>query len=326
MTTHASTSFARKLQSAIIKPPPRTVSISMIALNKDEADSSALKSGISAQIFPKSFSDAKVFIGFPTKQTTALKSHIAAPQAIPTMERAAVDTANAYVKDWNKEMMYMAGVLARIVYGTELQYLESLLSNDLSKLSASILDKTAHIMNQFYFDSSTPDPKIGQYIATGFWKSASTIPLLTSKGMKPSDKTRLMDDITFLKDVPIIPPELYNKAKDFLDQVKVIGMIRPVDFTDIKNEFGKRSLDRSDTKSFLQWLAKKVQTDKISLAEAKSIMTYAVVADEELGAVDLRSIIFYHNTGLIPESMPVPFTCLPYAISKELNRLSLEVL
>ncbi|KAK9474791.1 uncharacterized protein V1510DRAFT_428137 [Dipodascopsis tothii] len=327
-STHPSLAFAKRLQAAIIKPPPRVATVSMIALNKAEADSSALRSGIASQIFPASFADAKVFIGFPTKQTTGLRSHIAASQAIPTMERAAVDMSNAYVRDWNREMMYTAGVVARIVYGAEMAAIEALVQPRPGKpdLSDAVVAQTAHTMRQFYFDSSTPDPKVGQYVAAGFWRSAPSVPLLTNKGVVASTQARVMEDVTFLRHVPIILPGLYAQATEFLDQVRTVGLIRPVDVTDIKNEFGQRTLDRTDVVAFLRWLTGKIRSGDMSLAEAKAVMAYAVVADAELGAVDLRSIMYYHNTKTIPADMPVPFTCMPHAIAKDLDVHAMDTL
>ncbi|KAK9454732.1 hypothetical protein V1511DRAFT_500825 [Dipodascopsis uninucleata] len=327
IVTSPTQSFAKKLQGAIMKPPPRHASISMIALNKTEADSSQLTSGIATQIFPSSFSDAKVFIGFPTKQTTALKSHIAAPQAIPTMERAAVDTANAYVKDWNKEMMYMAGILARIVYGCELKSVGLLVPKD--KTSATMKElyqKAGYTMKQFYFESSTPDPRIGQYIATGFWKSATVIPLMTGQGVLSSKEVRATEDITFLRQVAMVPREMYNEASDFYDQVKSLGMIRDVDVVDVKNEFSSRALDYADTIAFLKWAIKKLKNGTFSQQDIAGMMSYALLADEKMGTVDLRSIRYFHNDRIVPETMPIPFTCLPFKISKELRNSDLEML
>ncbi|KAK9486224.1 hypothetical protein V1527DRAFT_451376 [Lipomyces starkeyi] len=325
--TNPSVSFAKKLQGAIMKPPPRHASVSMIALNKEEADSSQLKSGIAAQIFPKTFADAKVFIGFPTKQTTALKSHIATPQAIPTMERAAVDTANAYVKDWNKEMMYMAGVLTRIVYGSEMRRMGLKIpqGKDVNDCEG-IYSKAGFTMRRFYFEHSTPDARIGQYIATGFWKSAPSVPLVTTKGVKPSTEARAMEDITFLKDVPMIPKLMYDDAPEFHDQVKSLGLIRSVDANDIKNEFSRRPLDVDDTVAFLKWAIRKLKIDELTLSEIRAMIAYALLADPKMGTVDMRSIYFYHNSTSIPATMPVPYTCLPYGVAKEIRNAELEML
>ncbi|KAK9366545.1 hypothetical protein V1509DRAFT_235521 [Lipomyces kononenkoae] len=326
--TNPSVSFAKKLQGAIMKPPPKHASVSMIALNKDEADTSQLKSGIAAQIFPKTFADAKVFIGFPTKQTTALKSHIAAPQAIPTMERAAVDTANAYVKDWNKEMMYMAGILTRIVYGSEMQDIGSMIpqAKEADNVNEDVYSKAGFAMRQFYFESSTPDARIGQYIATGFWKSAPSVPLVTTKGVKPSTEARAMEDITFLKDVPMIPKSMYDNAQEFHDQVKSLGLIRSVDANDIKNEFARRPLDVDDTVAFLKWAIRKLKTDELTLSEVRTMIGYALLADSKMGTVDMRSIYFYHNVATVPATMPVPYTCLPYGVAREIRNSELEML
>ncbi|KAK9234444.1 hypothetical protein V1525DRAFT_391431 [Lipomyces kononenkoae] len=327
--TNPSASFAKKLKDAIMKPPPRHASVSMIALNKDEADTSQLKSGIATQIFPKNFADAKVFIGFPTKQTTALKSHIATPQAIPTMERAAVDTANAYVKDWNKEMMYMAGVLTRIVYGSEMQHISLMIPQGKevdNNVDEDIYSKAGFAMRQFYFENSTPDARIGQYIATGFWKSASSVPLVTTKGVRPSTEARAMEDITFLKDVPMIPKSMYDNAPEFHNQVKSLGLIRSVDANDIKNEFSRRPLDVDDTVAFLKWAIRKLKTDELTLSEIRAMIGYALLADSQMGTVDMRSLYFYHNVTWVPASMPVPYTCLPYGVAKEIRNAELEML
>ncbi|KAK9450889.1 uncharacterized protein V1518DRAFT_411963 [Limtongia smithiae] len=325
ITTNPAPAFAQKLKGAIMKPPPRIASVSMIALNKVEADSSQLKSGIAAQIFPKTFADAKVFIGFPTKQTTGLKSHIATPQAIPTMERAAVDTANAYVKDWNKEMMYMAGVLTRVVYGTEMGSIGLLLPKDKELKDLSVIfDKATFTMRQFAFEGSTPDARIGDYIATGFWKSATSIPLVTTKGVKSSTEARAMEDITFLQDTAMIPKEMYDGAPAFHDQVKALGLIRSVEVQDIKAEFSKRPLNAANMIAFLKWAFKKLRIDELSIADVRAMIGFALLADENMPTVDMRSLAYYHNSVLIPSNMPVPYNCLPYGVAKELSNDNME--
>ncbi|KAK9458902.1 uncharacterized protein V1516DRAFT_571240 [Lipomyces oligophaga] len=330
ITTSISNSFAQKMKGAIMKPPPKHASISMIALNKSEADSSQLKSGIASQLFPTSIEEAKIFIGFPTKQTTGLKSHIATPQAIPTMERAAVDMANAYVKDWNRQMMYMAGILTRIVYGTEMRNIGMLIPENKKtrrmELTTDIYDRASYTMRQFFFENSTPDVQIGMSIATGFWKSAASVPLITSQGLRQSNEARAMEDINFLQDVAMVPKDMYDRAPQFHEQVQKFGLIRSVNVQDIKSEFSKRPLDTGKMIAFLRWAIQKIKAGDLTLIDMRSMLMYALLADEHMGTIDMNSLAYYHNKSIVPEDMPVPFSCLPYVVAKEFRTDDLQML
>lgn len=54
--------------------------------------------------------NGRVFIGFPTFQTTGCAASVAA-RFVTTVERESVDFQAKYVNEWNRELLWAGGVL-----------------------------------------------------------------------------------------------------------------------------------------------------------------------------------------------------------------------
>jgi len=55
----------------------------------------------------------RVYIGFPTHQTTGFRGHVGAPALVPTVERESIDLADAQLRVWNGELLGCVGIFAR---------------------------------------------------------------------------------------------------------------------------------------------------------------------------------------------------------------------
>lgn len=64
--------------------------------------------------------NGRVFIGFPTFQTSGNASSIAA-RFITTVERESLDFQARTVADWNRQLLGIGGILARTVWETEME-------------------------------------------------------------------------------------------------------------------------------------------------------------------------------------------------------------
>jgi hypothetical protein len=85
VATSVNARFAQELERATKKPPPKRTTISCLTMSKDEQDASEHESEIFENVIPSK--SGRIFIGFPTHQTTGINAHIAAHSVIPTVER-----------------------------------------------------------------------------------------------------------------------------------------------------------------------------------------------------------------------------------------------
>lgn len=305
ISVNVSSQFSRKMKETVMKPPPKEAIVSMLTNNLSEVESSQLKPPMSDFIYPKDVNGAKIFIGFPTKQNTAVKSHLAMNQLIPTMERTAIDMSNQFVKTWNENMLYIAGVIARTVYEHEMASLSSLSSD------ANLSSSASYIMDKFTFQPSTPDPSVGQWLKTGFWKSSSTLLVPTQQGIKPSTVGRIAGNAKFVRNIPMIPDEVLKSAKEFINFAVDIGILRHVTPSDIIEDVQTRTFSIPEFHQLIEWCADNVREGPLSLPQIRQILSQVVVANDDK-TYQLAAITHYQLKHAIDDWMPLPHSCLPY--------------
>lgn len=90
--TNVSKQLAQELERATKKPPPKKTRISILTSSSEETNASLTSySGSSSQRASEIFAsviptkNGKIFIGFPTAQTTGLLAHVSAQSIIPTV-------------------------------------------------------------------------------------------------------------------------------------------------------------------------------------------------------------------------------------------------
>lgn len=321
MSVHVSSSFSRKMKETVLKPPPKEAIISMLTDNRSEKELSKLKPPLSDYVFPKEFNDAKVFIGFPTKQSTGFKSHVAINQLIPTMERTAVDMANAYVKDWNKQILVMAGILSRAVYEYEFSQLAKKYpqtpDDTNTELKKDFLDDASYIMNRFEFDKSAPDVSVGRFVAYGFWKSSDKLSVPTQKGqVLTSDKVRLADqDNSFelIENIPLIPKDVAKSSEKFLEAAVDFGLLKKTNASDIERELKCQPLTPDRFRKLCKWCIEHARYSEITSRDISLIKNAAIVSHPTDTNIlyHLSSVQLYQDPLVVPEDYPLPPTCMP---------------
>lgn len=155
VTTLANKSFSSELERATKKPPPRNTTVSLLTASYDEHTASnsttVERNNTGSDIFKSVLPNkGKIFIGFPTNQSkfpkgkvrlwprlknmlaTGLNAHISTPSVIPTVERESIDLNNRFVRVWNKELLRVAGIVARIAWTSEMANLRVKLSRNMS--------------------------------------------------------------------------------------------------------------------------------------------------------------------------------------------------
>ncbi|GAQ03548.1 hypothetical protein ALT_0869 [Aspergillus lentulus] len=337
-------SLSSELERATRKPPPKRTTLAILTPSYDTdvaSGASTSRSEVLSSILPTKA--GRVFIGFPTHQTTGLNAHISAPSVIPTVERESIDLNTRYISKWNLEMLRAAGIVCRVAWSAEMA---SIKSRILSKIDSSksskirkddivgVLPEAIYTANQFVFRESTPSSVLGQTIEDAFWtcnKNAS-IEVLSTCGIIQSHQARIAPkDLSFMDSIPVLPDELVSGAKDFVRKLTDFGLVTEVTVSDIKRELEASTLRPGQVIEFLGWLSRKATSGQLDSFSIQSLLSVAVANDEDSSGNPARLLVFgdinnFLNPQRIPVDLPVPSSVIPFKYSKSLSKQELEVL
>ncbi|KAJ6109820.1 hypothetical protein N7486_002055 [Penicillium sp. IBT 16267x] len=340
-----SSSLSKELERATRKPPPKKATIAILTPSYDAnvaTGASASQSEILASILPSK--GGRVFIGFPTAQTTGLNAHVSAPSVIPTVERESIDLNTRYISKWNIEMLRAVGIVCRIAWSAEMSTIKFKLAAKVGTERSSkirkedivdVLPEAIHTANQFVFRESTPSSVLGQTIEDAFWmcnKSAS-IEILSTCGVIPSHQTRIAPkDLSFMDSIPALPDAFVLQAKDFVQRLTEFGLVTEITVSDIKRELEASTLRSNQIVEFLTWLSRKTLAGQLDRLSVQSLLRVAVANDEEdKDGNPTRLIIFaditsFLNPQRITTDLPIPSAVMPFRFTKSLGKQELEAL
>ncbi|KAE9976820.1 hypothetical protein BLS_001825 [Venturia inaequalis] len=351
--TTVSANFSKELERATKKPPPRSTRIAILTSSHDEtAASLSTVSGYTSDKAPEIFASVlptkhgRIFIGFPTGQTTGLLCHISTPSIIPTVERESIDLNARYVKTWNIEMLRVAGIACRIAYTGEMEELRNRLSASMKSgnrvaLGTADIDgvtpHAVHVFKQYTSIESTPSSQVGKLIEEAFWESSehNTIDVLSTKGVLPSRKVRVISEpLSFLENIPLIPQTLSTEAQDFVARLYRRGLVKDMNVKDIQEELGNRSLDEAQLIDFLKWCAAQISSKQLDTPTVQGLLEAAVAtidgSDSKSlefsgGKIMVLSEIKTFLTGSkIAPDLPMPPHTIPIKFTKGITRPQLE--
>lgn len=342
--------FAEELERATKKPPPKHTRIAILTSSHEEATaSSSTSSGITASKAQDLFAsvvptkNGRIFIGFPTSQTTGLLCHISAPSVIPTVERESIDLNARYVRTWNIEMLRVAGIACRIAYGGEMQQLKQKIDasyKTAGRLSASkadvdpVVPEAVHIFKQYTAVESTPSANVGKHIEEAFWEcnEKGTIDVISTKGVMPSSKVRLVaEPLSFLGEVPLIPAEVAYGAEGFVRALHERNLVSDMTIKDILKELEARPLTEEQFIEFLKWASNQYKLKVLDASTIQGLFESMVVTLDAPKPEDAATtsgsptpilvvgeITSYISGSKIPvdPEIPLPPTTLPFRFSR----------
>ncbi|KAI0166800.1 hypothetical protein GGR52DRAFT_75089 [Hypoxylon sp. FL1284] len=347
--TSITTNFSAELERATKKPPPKVAKLSILTSSYDEtqaSESSSSSKAISkatnvfASVLP-SKKGGRVFIGFPTTQTTGAGIHISAPSVIPTVEREAIDLNARWVRTWNLEMLRAAGIMTRLAFTHEMAELQAKLHRALqasggiitSKEIAKYMPEALHILKAFTFGDSTPSGHVSQTIEEAFWTSYKSpiIEVYSSRGVLTTNKVRLgsQELAKFVDGIPVIPPEL--ESTGFVQKLIDFELLSFITVDDIRKELSGKPLNKSQLISFIQWAGKKASKRELSATERDGLLDVAIgLLDEgdgdQGGIIALGSVTNYLSPNKIPAGLPIPPTTIPYDFTRNSTTPELQAL
>ncbi|KAK3387778.1 hypothetical protein B0H63DRAFT_521799 [Podospora didyma] len=354
--------LANELERATKKNAPRSTSLMVLTSPQKEdppgkVEDTTTPNNSSTQLNANIFSSAlplgrlggRLFIGFPTRQTTGAGMHISAPAIIPTVEREAIDLNAHQIQAWNVEMLRVAGTMTMLSFIDAMLDLRNKLQGHSQSPEGTSTEvevdpetddeaEALRVLKTFTFIDSTPDKRVASTIEEAFWKAyerSTTKLVYSSRGVLPTTKVRIgREELSkFVDGIPVIPPSM--RQESFVTKLRDRGFIKQISVEDVRNELETKPLgNRGPIQAFLVWAgglaASRALTslDKKSLLNAARVHIAAVGEGEGDGdAISLRDIKNYaHTDPPIPEGLPLPPTCLPSNFTASVHVLHLQAL
>ncbi|OBT78796.1 hypothetical protein VF21_02548 [Pseudogymnoascus sp. 05NY08] len=349
--TSVTSTFATELERATKKPPPKSTRLALLSSSYDEAtaskegtNGSKVANGVDifAFVLPGKKNGGKIFIGFPTNQTTGAGVHLSAPSLIPTVEREAVDLNARWVRTWNMEMLRVAGIISRVAYGNEMSDLGNrllrwtqsqgrsgkIIKEDVEKFMPAAL----HILTSFTFEDSTPSAQISQIIEESFWTSfqKASVDIYSTRGVLPTTTVRLaVEDLSgFVEGIPTLPKQLVETK--MVKKLRDYGLISDITIIDVKKELASKALTTPQLIAFIKWIGRKALASNIDVSAMRSLLetTVATVGQSESqgGIISLSSIKYFIQPSKVPPEFPIPQNTLPYNITQATTNAELQAL
>ncbi|KAF1943340.1 hypothetical protein EJ02DRAFT_453444 [Clathrospora elynae] len=336
--TRVSRSFAAEIERATKKSPPKTTKIALLTSPYQEPSATlATGSGSSSELALKIFAEVlptksgRIFIGFPTAQTTGYLAHISAPSLIPTVERENVDMNARYISTWNIELLRVAGLACRITYVSEMAALQAQFGKEETE---SLVAKTIYIFKQYTASASHPSTSLGDKIDEAFWNCSldRSIDILSTKGIMPSNRVRMpAETLSFLGEVPMVPQELANGAVDFMVNLHNRGFITELTMQDIRQGLESRALNEDELCEFLKWCGAKLESGEIDVPGSRSLFEVTVAnvdvePEKNSGRIlALGDISTYVNPARIGAHLPLPSDTIPFTFTRGMSLKQLQL-
>ncbi|KAG0163756.1 hypothetical protein DFQ28_010199 [Apophysomyces sp. BC1034] len=352
--------YEREMERATKKKPPKTTKFQLVYTGRDELDVSENNSDIFKDLIPFP-EQGRIFIGFPTHQTTGCCSHMAA-RFIPTVERESIDFADRYISVWNKELLAMGGLLSRLVYDDEMETIDRLYKElvgyehavDKLKIEEKVdsarlmLQKRAsHVLYSFTFQNSTPNAIVGKGHEERFFNSSKMpICLMTSHGIQSVSTSRILSDCTlnggvsdnsldmllntFVKTIPTLMPIMVKECNKSIKKLVSLSLLKSLGISDVFKELNTRALNVDEMVGCMKWWIEcnkwTIKSGEGNLDEATCarFLDAAILDCGDGKLLPLSHIKWWINPKIIPLDMPVPDNTLPFSVSKTLSPPDLQ--
>ncbi|KAK6080231.1 hypothetical protein SCUP515_03656 [Seiridium cupressi] len=348
--TSVTASFSAELERATKKPPPKTTKLAILTSSYDELQASETSTqsrplskaiDVFASVLPSKRPGGRIFIGFPTTQTTGAGMHISAPSVIPTVEREAIDLNARWVRSWNIEMLRAAGIMTRLAFANEMDELQKKLQRAADSPGAKIglelvakhMPEALHILNSFAFGESTPSAQVSQIIEEAFWTSykKAHVEIYSTRGVRLTTQVRIGSaELTkFVPGIPVIPAEL--KDIEFVRKLTYYDLLSEITVDDVRQELSEYPMNQSQLTAFLQWASKKAAQGELSAADRDRLLDAAIATLGDNGAaqggiITLGSIKNFTIPGKISAGLPLPPTTIPFEFTRHININDLRAL
>uniref|UniRef100_A0A6B2KW84 RING-type domain-containing protein n=1 Tax=Arcella intermedia TaxID=1963864 RepID=A0A6B2KW84_9EUKA len=233
------------------------------------------------------FSNGRVFIGFPTHQTTGSFFSLCA-QVIPTIERENLDFNFPHIKKWNKDLLLNCGRVMRLFYD---HYMNT------TPLESDQL----MLIHGLGFHPTNPSKKVGQLIEKGFFATKFWSPSIpSSEGLKRSTQLRKpLFGMERFCNYPVVSEVLLEEknGESFCKALEKLYYLHPVTVRDVTRNFQEKILKEEELTAFLNWFI--TSASKVEDATLK-LFTSAIHYKSEFSAdnIYLDKIVYYPKASI----------------------------
>ncbi|KAG1730664.1 uncharacterized protein EDB91DRAFT_1059251, partial [Suillus paluster] len=356
VTTNPSKDLHKGLKAMTKKDPPSHFDFEMVYFSKEEQDARAEEEKndpIMGSIFrgpqglfPQLDGYATCFFpGQSTAQTTGIGGHMSG-RFIPTVERGSIDlTILIYFSEWNEELLYVGGFLARLVYEREIRKVQDAwptVNGAVVPTDASARDKASYAMRCFTFQPSTPDAKVAKILHEAFFDCFNyslndCFPILSDSGIHYTKDVRNFnaDFAPFMKSMPIHPQKEPGDPPNLIDSLPEKYQVLPYYFSDVVEELRGRTLQEEEMVACLRWWVSLIgledEDNREKILPRWSNLT--VEAKSRIGnstrIVELRNITKFVDSSVwlpwLQSDDALPPDTIPFSFTRSLDRRYISV-
>ena len=318
--------YIKEMERTTKKLPPTTTKIHLLFTGYEDyevTNQMCSQNSVFKELAP--FPDqGRIFIGFPTHQTTGASFHLAA-HLIPTVERESIDFNDKTLNIWNQELLCMGGLMSRIIYEDEMLRTSGLGESSPNEL---VVNNAMHIMNVFTFRISSPATLVYKLFSNGFnYCIADVTPsIVSSHGVREAAHVRLPDqDIAkFSQRIAVVPEALMSGASEFIKVLEKSLIIRPISLNDVVSELAERVLSQDEIINLLKWWIRMKNSPEFVLQNPAVVAKFhsSILipgCGGDFSPVPLRSIVNYAHVKMVPPNVPTSPITLPSAISRHFD-------
>ena len=220
---------------------------------------------------------------------------------------------------WNRELLYVGGFLARVIYELELTAIENMWQEGTA--SDQIRDRFIHVLKFFTFYESAPSSKVTKEMQPSFYScSTSPLRLLSSVGVRHTTEIRSFDAhrSKFLKYVPMLPPEVTEMAASIVNALPKEHKIHAITLQDMLQDLIDRPLDEAKLRAYLEWqISQGSSADMVKLLE---VVSFRSANGTNMQLSTITSCIDPEGLGAhIPSDGPMPPCLIPRGIAKHFS-------
>ena len=224
---------------------------------------------------------------------------------------------------WNRELLYVGGVLCRVVYEWELSKIQRSWEAT-QELQDRLQECFLHVLKFFTFHRSTPSSKIAELLSESFY-GCSTVPLrlLSLVGIREAPDIRKFDRTIakFLKSFPMLSEYVTEGGAHSIATLPDQHKISAITLSDVLQDLRCHPLDVEELVACLGWwITSGRDYPNYNMAD----LLGAITLHDSAGAICLSSITHFIDPQAlgshIPPDGPLPRSLIPLTIAKHFNR------
>ncbi|KAK2467792.1 hypothetical protein APHAL10511_000087 [Amanita phalloides] len=346
--------MVKALHRSTLKDPPTKLRYELIYTSKDEYDAAVKEDeqyddrtmsvfhGLRADLEGSGL--ARIFIGHATAQTTGIGGHMAA-RFIPTVERESIDLMDPNVAVWNRELLFIGGLIARCAYEQEVSNISQIWGNlhegqpnpTDHDAETWLLHRGLHALRFFTFYKSAPSEEVSAVFEDSFFSCAPKhFPIVSTRRVENAYAVRHPDPnlSAFMKCIPLVPQCLLEGSHRMVSVLRSRGMLKDISFQDVIGELRERPLDEQEMLACLQWWIQSFKShpsiEAVVTNLHRDLIDAAVLAygENKETLIQLSKIRTFINPAgpsqQIPLDGPLPEHLFPANLSKKLTTVDMS--